>query len=441
MEIRVPRLAEGVDSGVVVSIPVAEGAKVQKDQTVLEIETKKAVAPITAPEAGVITKIHVKEGQEIPVGGLVMSLSAEGAGASASAPAAAAPKAAAPQPAVPRAPAQAPAAPAGGNGHHAPDDYRYESKSGFPPPASPSLRKMAQELGIDLTRVKGSAHGGRITTEDVRAYIERLQSGTAQVNAAPAAAAPAPSAAKPKAPSVDFSKWGPVTKKPFTPLRRAIAQAMVDSWTALPHVTQFDEADVTDLMALRKKHQAAYEKKGARLTVTTFLIKAVTLTLKKHPLFNASLDENTNEIVLKDYVHLGIAVDTEQGLIVPVLRDADKKNLADLSKDLQALAEKTRQRKVGLDELQGGTFTISNQGGIGGAHFTPIINKPEVAILGIGQGREKALVKDGKVAVRNVVPLGLSYDHRVIDGGSAARFIKDLVEAIENFDEKEVKLK
>ena len=207
-----------------------------------------------------------------------------------------------------------------------------------------------------------------------------------------------------------------------------------------PRVTQFDEADFTRLNALRKKFAAEYERKGVRLTLTPLVLKALAETLKKHPIFNSSLDEAANEIVIKEYFHIGIAVDTEQGLIVPVLRDVDKKSVLDLSRELEQLAQKARDRKVSGDELKGGTFTISNQGAIGGAHFTPIVNKPEVAILGLGRGAMKPVVRDGKVEVRMMTPLALSYDHRVIDGGTAARFIVDLVKALEEFKDDEVKL-
>jgi pyruvate dehydrogenase E2 component (dihydrolipoamide acetyltransferase) len=300
--------------------------------------------------------------------------------------------------------------------------------------ASPVIRRLARDLGIDLARVRGSARGGRVTMEDLRAYIQRLQKLAAQPKAAPGAPA------KPAAESIDFSKWGSVTKKPLSPLRQVIARRMTENWNAIPHVTQFDDADITGILALRKKYVAAYEKKGARLTVTTFILKAVADTLKKHPTLNSSLDEVTQEIVLKEYVHLGIAVDTEAGLIVPVLRDADKKDLAQLSKELEELATKARDRKVTGEDLKGGSFTISNQGGIGGAHFTPIVNKPEVAILGLGKGAAKAVVREDKIESRMILPVALSYDHRVIDGGVAARFIVDLVKAIENFDEKLVKI-
>jgi len=205
-------------------------------------------------------------------------------------------------------------------------------------------------------------------------------------------------------------------------------------------VTQFDEADITNLMALQKKYAPAYEQKGARLTLTSFALKAVVQTLKKHPAFNSSLDEAAQEIVTKEYYHLGIAVETEAGLIVPVLRDVDKKNMLELSKELEELATKARERKLSADEMKGGTFTISNQGGIGGGHFTPIVNRPEVAILGLGRGAMKAVVRESKIEPRLMLPLALAYDHRVIDGGMAARFTVDLVNTFENFKEEEVRL-
>jgi pyruvate dehydrogenase E2 component (dihydrolipoamide acetyltransferase) len=239
---------------------------------------------------------------------------------------------------------------------------------------------------------------------------------------------------------VDFSKWGAISKKPLSGLRQTISRRMVESWNAVPRVTQIDEADITALTELRKKYAPAYEAKGARLTLTSFVLKAVVAMLKKHPLFNSSLDEAAQEIVFKEYYHIGLAVDTEQGLIVPVLRDVDKKSVLQLSKEVHELAEKARARKVSLEELKGGTFTISNQGGIGGAHFTPIVNKPEAAILGLGRGALKAMVKGQKIEPRMMLPLTVSYDHRLIDGGAAARFTVDLVQALENFSEQEIAL-
>ena len=432
MDFKLPHLGEGADSGTVVNLFVKEGDQVSKDQAILELENEKAVATIPSTVAGTITRLYVKSGDKITVGQRILSVGE--AGGQAAAPAAR------PEPAAGQAEEkmiqtpsreQAPAVEeevAEGAGERKPDAA---------PAAAPSLRKLARDLGIDLTRVRGSARGGRILLEDLRGYVQKLQRLAFQAKPAGAAAA-AP--AKPPPEPIDFSKWGPVTKKPVSPLREVIARRMTENWNAVPRVTQFDEADITGIDALRKKHAAAYEQKGARLTLTPFVLKAVVDTLKKHPIFNSSLDEAAKSIVLKEYYHIGIAVDTEAGLIVPVLRDADKKSLLDLSKELEELAKKARERKVSADDLKGGTFTISNQGGIGGAHFTPIVNKPEVAILGLGRGAMKAVVRENKIEPRLMLPIALSYDHRVIDGAAAARFMVDLVKAIENFDEKSVQI-
>jgi len=421
MDVKLPKLGEGADSGVVVNVFVKEGDAIALDQTLIELENEKAIASIPSTAAGTVAKVHVKAGDKLSVGQRIVTL-AGGAGAAEPAPAAAVP-ATAPAP-----------APASVTAVAAPLTDLPQRVAA--PVASPSIRRLARELGIDLSYVPGSEAGGRIAMSDVRAYIERLQ----RLALKPASGGAPAAAAAPKAESIDFSKWGPILKKPVIPLRQTIARRMVENWQSIPHVTQFDEADVTGLNELRKQFAPAYEAKGARLTVTVFILKALVDTLKKHPIFNASLDEVANEIILKEYFHLGIAVDTEQGLLVPVLRDVDKKDLLQLAKDLEEAAKKARERKVTGEDLRGGTFTISNQGGIGGAHFTPIINKPEVAILGLGRGVLKPVVRDGKIEARMLVPLGLSYDHRVIDGGQAARFITDFVAALAGFPEAAVKL-
>jgi pyruvate dehydrogenase E2 component (dihydrolipoamide acetyltransferase) len=427
MDVRVPRLAEGVESATVANVLVSPGDRIEKDQVILELETEKAVGPIPSPIAGEVARIHVKAGDEVSVGQPLITLNEAAGAAKAAAVEKAAPsaEAKAPRAAVPEAP-RAAAQP--------PSAYRYESASGAPPPASPSVRKIAGELGIDLTRVKGSERGGRITIADLRSYIAALQ----QRPGDGAAAAPA-AAEKPPAQAIDFSRWGPVEKKPLTSVRRTIGQRMHESWSAIPHVTQFEDVDISTITNLRKQYGPELAKQGRHLTLTPFVLKAVVAALKKYPIFNASLDEATGEVVYKNYFHIGVAVDTEAGLIVPVLREVDKKSLGDLSKELNELVERTRKRKVSLDELQGGSFTISNQGGIGGGHFTPIINKPEVAILGIGRSSLKPLVKDGKIEARPVLPLALSYDHRVIDGADAVRFVTELVGTLESFPEELLK--
>jgi len=432
MDVKLPKLGEGADSGVVVGIFVKEGDTIAKDQTILELENEKAVAAIPSTGAGVVEKIHVKSGDRISAGQKILTL-AGGGGAPAAVPAAA--------------PAPKPAAKKAAKPVEVEDEDENEDEDAIEaadeivnenPAAAPSIRRAAKEFGIDLRKIHGSESGGRIVAQDIRHYIQRLiKAASRPASVSAVAAAPA----KPAPASVDFSQWGPILKKPVSPLRQVIARRMSESWNSVPRVTQFDDIDFTKLGELRKKFAPEYEKRGVKLTFTPFVLKAVAATLKRHPIFNASLDEAANEIILKEYVHLGIAVDTEQGLMVPVLRDVDKKSLFDLAKELEALAAKARDRKISADEMKGGTFTISNQGAIGGAHFTPIINLPEVAILGLGRGAMKPVVRNGKVEARLLTPIALSYDHRVIDGGSAARFTVDLVKAFENFDEADVALK
>ncbi len=421
MDIKVPHLAENINTGIVASILVQEGDVVEKDQTVMELDTEKAVAPIPAEGPGKVSKIFVSEGDSVNVGQVVVQL--DGAGGASAAPKTPSEPQQAAAPIQKPVVQQQPTSQAG---------YQYQSPSGFPPPASPTLRRMARELGIDLSRIRGSEEGGRIVVADLRDYIQFLQAGGA--SSAPQQV----EASGPKPIDTDFSKWGEIEKKPMTTLRKKISEKMVESWTTVPHVTQYEEADITGLMELRKKHKSKYEKEGVKLTLTSFILKAVIQVLQKHPIFNATIDVARGEIIIKKYINMGIAVDTENGLIVPVIKNIDKKNLKELSLELAELATKTRDRKVGIDDLVGGTFTISNQGGIGGTHFTPIINTPEVAILGLGRGVQKPAAVNGKVEVRTLLPLCLSYDHRLIDGGSAARFIKDLLETLENFKDKDI---
>jgi pyruvate dehydrogenase E2 component (dihydrolipoamide acetyltransferase) len=433
MDLKLPNLGEGADSGTVVNLFVKEGDTVTMDQPILELENEKAVATIPSTAAGTVTRVFVKAGDKISVGQRILTLSEAGGGAEKTAAREEAAAANRRERIIQTpSPEQAPVA-----DEQEPSSGGEESKPGAAPAAAPSIRKLARELGIDLTRVRGSARGGRIVLEDVRAYIQRLQRLAVSPKSAAVAGAPAP---KPAAEQIDFSKWGPVSKTPITPLRQVIARRLSESWTTTPRVTQFDNADITALTALRKKYAAAYKQKGTRLTLTSFVLKIVTDTLKKHPIFNASVDEVAEQIVFKQYYHVGVAVDTEAGLIVPVIRDVDKKSVLELSQALEDLAKRARDRKVTPEELKGGTFTISNQGGIGGAHFTPIVNKPQVAILGLGRGTMQAVVRDNAIVPRLMLPIGLSYDHRLIDGGAAARFTVDLVQAFENLREEDVKI-
>ncbi len=431
MDIKLPPLGEGADSGTVVNVFVKPGDTITQGQTVLELENEKAIASIPASAGGVVSQVFVKAGDKISVGHRLLSVGSGAEPTSQQTPSSAPAKA---SPAT--APTSVPAT------EVATSTVTGEEES-FPkrvaaPVASPSIRRIARELGIDLARVPGSEVGGRIVMGDIRAYIEKLQKVAfrPKFSAAPSAAAPAKPAVEP----IDFSKWGPITRQPTSTLRQTIARRMWESWNTIPQVTQFDEADFTRLNALRKQFGPAFEQKGSRLTVTPLILRALVETLRLHPIFNSSLDEATQDIVLKQYMHLGIAVDTEQGLLVPVIRDADKKSILDLAKELESLAQRARDRKVSREEMQGASFTISNQGAIGGSHFTPIINKPEVAILGIGRGAMKSAVRNGQIEARLLVPLALSYDHRVIDGGTAARFMVDFVKALQEFPEAAVQV-
>jgi pyruvate dehydrogenase E2 component (dihydrolipoamide acetyltransferase) len=428
MDIKVPFLGDGIDSATVLSVLVKPGDTIAKEATIFELETDKATAPVPASAGGVVEKIHVKEGDKVSSGTLVVTLvgGAAAAGAPAAAPtgAPALAPAAAPPPLGPSAPiSQAPA-----NG------AVYTASGGTHAPTSPSVRKTAEALGLDLGRIRGTGKNARIEWEDLRNYVLYLQ---AQVFQAAASGGNTPAAA-PKPALPDFSKWGAIKRSPLSGMRKKIAEKMALSWATIPHVTQFDEADITALNALRKKYAPMYEKKGARLTMTVLIMRAVQKALEKYPHFNASLDENTQELVIKNYFNMGIAVDTEAGLVVPVVRDINTKSLMTLSKDLADISQKARERKLGLESMQGGTFTISNLGSLGVSVFTPIVNHPEVAILGLARGITRPVWEGKKMEMRMFLPLALSYDHRVIDGADGARFIREIVTQLENFDAKEL---
>ena len=426
MDVRLPNLGEETESGTVASIFVKEGDVVESDQALIELESEKAVASIPSPASGTVSKVHVKEGDEIRVGAVIVSL--DGGDIGSEATDTSDKESAGDSKLVPARPTiQSISKP------DAPPQRPPDLPEGLDPGASPSIRKMARELGIDLRRVPGTGRGGRIVLGDLRDYVSRLQVGADSKTGAGGS-----SGARPQ--SVDFSRWGPIETRRATSLRKTIARRMVESWTSIPHVNQFGDADITDLMALRGKHVPAYREKGARLTLTPIVVKAVANVLASHPLINSSWIEGSDDIVIKEYFHFGIAMDTDAGLIVPVIRDVDRKSIFDLAREIEELGERTRQRRVSSEELHGGTFTISNQGGIGGAHFTPIINKPEVAILGMGRGRQILRQIDGSVQPRIMLPLTVSHDHRVIDGADGVRFLTDLITALEQFSESELTL-
>jgi pyruvate dehydrogenase E2 component (dihydrolipoamide acetyltransferase) len=312
-----------------------------------------------------------------------------------------------------------------------------------PVPAAPAIRRLAREMNIDLAEVHGTGPGGRIVREDLERYRIAGPTGTAvgtprhEPAAAPPRPAPAPSddGARPSPPSdalPDFSQWGPIRREPITQIRKTIARQMVRSYQIIPHVTHCDVADVTDLEMFRKQHGEVFNEKGTKLTLTTFIVKAVAGALQQFPQLNCSFDDQANEIVYKDYVHIGIAVDTPRGLVVPVIRDCDRKSLLRITKDLNDVAERARAAKFDIAELRGGTFTITNVGPLGGTFVTPMINYPEVAILGLGRMAQQPVVRDGQIVPRMILPLSLSFDHRVIDGADAARFTRSVISYLEN---------
>jgi pyruvate dehydrogenase E2 component (dihydrolipoamide acetyltransferase) len=430
VEVKVPDIGDFKDVEVI-EVLVKPGDRIKAEQSLITVESDKASMEIPSSAAGVVKQLMIKLGDKISQGVPVLMLEPEGA-----APAAAAPAAAAPPPAEPKAPAPAPQAAGQPGPAAAPAEpvrsvptaalppHEPAPPSGSLPHASPSVRKFARELAVPLDEVKGSGPKGRITQDDVQAFVKRVMSGEAQTKAA-AKAAPAQAAGGGIPgllpwPQVDFAKFGPVQRKDLSRIKKLSGANLLRNWVMIPHVTNNDEADITDLEALRVQLNKEYEKAGVKFTMLAFLIKAVVAALKKYPDFNASLDGDA--LVYKQYYNIGFAADTPNGLMVPVLKDADKKGIIDIVKESSALATKAREGKLSPAEMQGGCFSISSLGGIGGTHFTPIINAPEVAILGVSRSAMKPVWDGTQFVPRLTVPLSLSYDHRVIDGAAAARF-------------------
>ena len=414
-EVLVPDIGDFKDVEVI-EILVKPGDAIAAEQSVITLESDKATMEIPAPGAGVVESIRVKVGDKVSQGMPILTMKATGAAAPAlAAPAAPAPAPAAPQPqAVPAVPAAAPAV----QGRPVPREGRDEVVAKAH--ASPSIRKYARELGVDLQKVAGTGPKGRILQSDVQAFVKGVMTGA---KAAPAEAKGAGLPFNlPAMPDVDFAKFGPVESKPLSRIKKLSGANLHRNWVSIPHVTQFDEADITDLESFRKQNSAVAEKQGFKLTMLAFLVKACVTALKQFPEFNASLDKSGENLVVKKYFHIGVAVDTPEGLVVPVIRDADRKGVFDLAKELADISKLARDKKLKPGDMQGGTFSISSLGGIGGTSFTPIINAPEVAILGVSRSVQRP-VWDGKAFVpRLMLPLSLSYDHRVIDGAAGARF-------------------
>lgn len=426
-ELKLPELGENINSAAIVSVLVKEGDFIEKDQGILEIETDKATIEVPSTLTGKITEILVKPGDTASVGQTLLKVSSE----SKEDEKPAKEEKVEPKKAEKKAVGEKE------------EGKKEETQAGEPvvaqieqqppilkgsAPAAPSVRRIARELGIDINTVPGTGPAGRISMDDVKAFVKKLneeRGGKAGIGVK-------------QETLPDFSKFGEVERKPMSSIRSKTAEHMSYAWVSIPHVTQHDKADITELERIRKEFNPKVEKAGGKLTITAIMIKVATGALKVFPQFNSSIDMEKKEIIYKKYFNIGVAVDTEHGLIVPVIKDADKKNLIEISVELASMAERARNRKISLDELQGGCFTITNLGGIGGTSFTPIVNAPEVSILGISRGSYEPVFvsgegeeEKGRLEPRLMLPLSLSYDHRIIDGANAARFLRWICEALE----------
>ena len=442
-EFKLPELGENIPSGDIVSLLVKEGDTIRANQEILEIETDKAVVNVPCAIAGRVTKIHVAPGDTVKVGATVLTIEA---GAAAIAPAASKPQAAPPAPKPQPQPAVAKPQPApvvaipqptaiaasrieepparvpssSGNGH----GNGSASHDHLVHPAGPAVRRLARELGVDLAGVVGTGKDGRITKEDVVAAVRQATS-IAKLSPAPGAS---------RAVSANSDGWGAVRREPLSKIRKTIAVNMAKSSSTIPHVTNFDDADVTELEKMRKLTAAQYADSGLKLTMLAFVMKAVAHSLKAHPTINATIDLDGGEVIYKEYVNLGVAVDAPRGLIVPVMRNVDKLSIPQIAQEISSLAERAKASQFTVDDLRGGSFTISNLGAVGGTYSTPIINPPEVAILLVGRARKLPVVledQDDKIASRLMLPLSLSYDHRLVDGATAARFLNEVIGYLE----------
>ena len=424
-EIRLPEISENVESGDVVKVLVSVGDTVEVDQPLVELETEKAVFEVPSTVAGTVTEIMVSAGEVINVGAVIARIETDaGAATTASAPEQEEAPPAAPEPQVEKQPAPVAAEPTASaikKAVVAVVDQDAKPRA-VAPPASPSVRRLARELGIDINQVSGSGASGRISSQDVHAHAKRIITATAS-GAVPRAGRPLP----------DFSRWGEVEREAMSKVRKITAQRMADAWNTVPRVTHYDEADITDLEAARKAYGRKAEAAGGKLTMTAILLKVCASALKAFPQLNASVDAERSEVVYKKYYNIGIAVDTDRGLLVPVVRNVDQKNIIELSVELTDISEKARTKKIKPDQLEGGNFTISNLGGIGGTGFSPIVYTPEVAILGVSRASMQPVYQpgNGEFVARLVLPLSLSYDHRLIDGATAARFLRWVCEALE----------
>jgi len=458
IEYKLPDLGEDIETGDVIGVYVSVGDKVAEDQPLLELETDKAAIEIPSPSGGTIKEIHISEGDSIKVGQLLVTID-DGKSNGKDVEVKEVTKAetqdeaveemaekeveeevnADPEPESQEQESTKDEVDEANEPEQESEELKEEAEpeetetteetsnenSSHPVPASPSVRRLARELGVDIDTVEGSGPGGRILDDDVKNASQGKKAKT--------------STKKPEAPKTkkqetsgtsDSDKWGETERVAMSKVRKLTAERLTEAWKA-PHVTQYDKADITDLEKLRKEFGPEVAKEGGKLTMTSIIVKVIASALKSFPQFNASVDMKNGEIVYKNYYNIGVAVDTDRGLLVPVIKDADKKNMTQLSVELSQISEKARNKKISVEELQGGTFTISNLGGIGGTYFSPVLNAPEVAILGISRSAIEPVYKDGGFLPRLMLPLSLSYDHRLIDGADAIRFLRWVIEALE----------
>lgn len=429
-EFVLPSLGENINSADITKLLVKPGDKVEVDQTVIEIETDKATVEVPSDISGIVKEVFVKEGGNANVGAVIFTVEAGEVKSEKKVVKNEPEKSDIPQPML------TPIV----HDKISPSDVKKAEKlleqSSIPVkvntvpqlmvPAAPSVRRFAREIGININLVMGKGPGGRISVDDVKAYAKGLN----EQYAATGCSRNALCIQQESLP--DFTKWGGVERKQMSNIRRKTSEHLSYAWASIPHVTQFDKADITKLEEIRKQFSKKVESEGGKLTVTAILIKVIASALKVFPQFNSSIDLEKNEIVYKKYFNIGLAVDTDRGLLVPVIRDVDKKNIIQLSKELNEISQKARDKKLSLEDMQGGSFTISNLGGIGGTYFTPIINSPEVAIMGVSRSSFEPVLIEGHFVPRLMLPLSLSYDHRVIDGADGARFIRWVIDALEN---------
>lgn len=450
-EVKMPEISEDADSGTVVEILVQEGDTIEEEQSIIAVESDKASVEVPSTEGGTVKEIKISEGDEVKVGEVILTLETNGEGggdeeASEEEVAEGEGKEAeakedkeesdadkdedeekTDEEVAAKAQQEEEKKPKDKGESGAGETDAQDTASAADVPAAPSVRRMARELGINIRNIKGSGPGDRVTADDVKA-----QAGNGKQEARPTEE----KTAAPKAPQEkslpDFSKWGDIKREKMSGIRKATVSSMADAWQTIPHVTQFDKADITKLEEYTGKYKAKVEKAGGKLTITAIMMKVAVAALRAFPKFNASIDAANEEVILKNYYHIGVAADTERGLLVPVIRDVDKKSVIKLSAELPQIAQKAREGKLSGDEMKGGTFTISNLGGIGGTNFTPIVYKPQVAILGISRTQTEPVYINGEFQPRSVLPLSLSYDHRLIDGAEAARFLRFICQSLED---------